>query len=207
MRLFTDLTGFVISAIAILTAIVFHEYAHGWMADAQGDPTPRAAGRLTANPLAHLDPIGTLMLLFFRFGWAKPVPVNPAYFRDRRRGMLLVAAAGPAANLITAFVAVALLKVVGRGAGMTLVRSLFEWIMLYNIWFALFNLLPIPPLDGSRMLSPFLRGQSARMYWQYQQYGMFIMILLVASGVVGAVLSPIATWLIRLMDGMTFFLG
>ena len=202
----TDLTNFVPRTIAVLLAIIVHEYAHGRMADAMGDPTPRAAGRLTLNPIAHLDPIGTLMLLFFRFGWAKPVPVNPAYFRDRRRGMLYVAGAGPAANFVSAFVAFALFKAVGAGVRATVVGSLLVLIVQYNLWFGLFNLLPVPPLDGSRIVQPYLRGNAARLYYQYEQYGFVIMVLLVATGVVGAILGPIATAMIDLFDLLTFFL-
>jgi Zn-dependent protease len=200
-----DVAGFLFRAVAVLAAIIVHEYAHGWMADAQGDPTPRASGRLTLNPLAHLDPIGTLMLLFFRFGWAKPVPVNPAYFRDRRNGMIRVAVAGPAANLITALLAMSLAKAGGRFLG-TLGSELLSWVMLYNVWFALFNLLPVPPLDGSRIVRPYLRGQAARLYWQYEQHGWVVMVLAVATGVVSAILGPVASLVIRLMDWMTFFL-
>lgn len=197
---------FAVMAAAILSAIIVHEYAHGRMADSFGDPTPRQAGRLTLNPLVHLDPIGTLMLLFFRFGWAKPVPVNPAYFRDRRRGMLLVAAAGPASNFTLALVAMVGLKVVG-GTLANPVTLFFYFLLQYNIWFGLFNLLPVPPLDGSRIVRPYLRGPAAQMYWQYERYGMMIMILLVATGVVGFILGPVATGVVRLLDALTFFLN
>lgn len=197
---------FAVMAAAILCAIIVHEYAHGRMADFFGDPTPRQAGRLTLNPLVHLDPIGTLMLLFFRFGWAKPVPVNPAYFRDRRRGMLMVAAAGPVSNFTLALVAMAGLKIVGGSLANPLTLFLY-FLLQYNIWFGLFNLMPVPPLDGSRIVRPYLRGPAAQMYWQYERYGMMIMILLVATGVVGFILGPVAKWVVGLLDTLTFFLN
>lgn len=201
-----NLTDWVIRAVAVLAAIVVHEYAHGWMADSFGDPTPRQSGRLTLNPLVHLDPIGTLMLLFFRFGWAKPVPINPAYFRDRRRGLLLVSLAGPASNLLFAFVAMALFKVVVAGPVGTLGLFLIT-LMRFNVWFALFNLIPVPPLDGSRIVGIYLRGPLARMYWEYQTYGWLVLMLLIGTGAVGAVLGPLSLWVFRLFDQLTFFLG
>ncbi len=203
--IFGNATEFLAGAVAILTAIIVHEYAHGWMANSFGDPTPRQAGRLTLNPLVHLDPMGTLMLLFFRFGWAKPVPINPAYFRDRRRGMILVSAAGPVSNFLTALVAMALFKVLG--GSLRPLAILFALLIRYNIWFGLFNLLPVPPLDGSHMVRPFLRGQWARLYWQYSHYGRYVIILLVVTGVVGFILGPVSNWLINLLDRLTFFLG
>ncbi len=202
-----DVTGFLVRAAAVLLAIIVHEYAHGRMADAMGDPTPRASGRLTLNPVAHLDPIGTLMLLFFRFGWAKPVPVNPAYFRDRRRGMLYVALAGPLTNFLAAFLATAVFKAMGPLLRQTILGEAALWILQYNIWFGLFNLLPIPPLDGSRVIQPYLRGDAARFYYQYQNYGFIVMILLVASGAIGAILGPLASAILGLFDRLTFFVA
>ncbi len=203
----SDIVGFISRAVAVLLAIIVHEYAHGRMADAMGDPTPRASGRLTLNPLDHLDLVGTLMLLFFRFGWAKPVPINPGYFRDRRRGMLLVALAGPVTNFLVAFLATAVFKAVGPVLRVTIVGELAWWTLQYNIWFVLFNLLPVPPLDGSRVLRPYLRGQAARLYYQYENYGFIVMIILVASGAVGALLGPLATAILGLFDRLTFFVA
>ncbi|MDR7567247.1 MAG: site-2 protease family protein, partial [Armatimonadota bacterium] len=143
------------TAVALLVAVTVHEYAHAYTAVRLGDPTPKRLGRLTLNPLAHLDPWGTLLLLLAGFGWAKPVPVNPAYFADPRRGMLMVAAAGPLANL-------ALLGALGALARAGTVPEL-GWLgelwlrLLYvNAVLAVFNLLPVPPLDGSRILGALL---------------------------------------------------
>ena len=138
---------------ALLIALTFHEYAHARVANALGDPTPRLAGRLTLNPVAHLDPLGLIMLWLFKFGWAKPVPVNPGYFRDEKRGMLLVSLAGPASNILLAFSAAILIEVLFRlqilGGGLGEVLRL---TYIYNIVLAIFNLLPIPPLDGAKIL-------------------------------------------------------
>jgi Zn-dependent protease len=202
-----NLNDLLLRALGILPAIVVHEYAHGLTASALGDPTARAEGRLTLNPLAHLDPIGLLMLVVFRFGWARPVPVNPAYFRDRRRGMLLVSAAGPVANVALALLSMAALKLTLGVRALAWLGDLFYWLVLYNVWFAIFNLLPVPPLDGSRLLRPFLRGAAARFYWQYESYGWVVLVLLVATGAVAAVLGPLADAVLRLLDRLTFFLG
>jgi len=121
--------------------------------------------------------------------------------------MFLVASAGPVVNFLTALLAVALWKVGGAALRASVVGSLLEWTVQYNLWFGLFNLLPVPPLDGSRLLRPYLRGAAARFYYQYEQYGFIVMILLVASGVIGAVLGPVATAILRLFDALTSFLA
>lgn len=194
-------------AAAVVVAIVVHEYAHARVADDLGDPTPRAAGRLTLNPLRHVDWLGLLMLVVVRIGWAKPVPINPAYFRDRRRGVLLVSAAGPASNFVTGFVAMVLLKITPPSAGLAAVRGVLWLMVQFNVVFGLFNLLPVPPLDGSRILRLFLRGQAARWFWQYEAYGRYVIIILAFTGALWAVLNPLAGAVLRLFDIATAFLG
>jgi len=201
------LTDLIAWAVAIIVAIVVHEYAHARVADDFGDPTPRAAGRLTLNPLQHLDWLGLLMLVVVRIGWAKPVPINPAYFRDRRRGVLLVSAAGPLSNFATALAAMIVLKVVPGLAGLALLRRILWLLVQFNVIFGLFNLLPVPPLDGSRILRLYLRGDAARWYWRYEGYGRYVIIILAFSGVLWAVLNPLAGAVIRLFDTFTAFLG
>lgn len=172
----------------LLAALVFHEYAHGAVASALGDPTPRQTGRLTLNPLVHIDPVGALMFWLFHFGWARPVMVNPAYFARPRRDMMLVAAAGPAANFALAL----LLLVGGRLGGIdqgTPLGSVMAWAVLYNVWLGVFNLLPVPPLDGSKVLLGLVPGRAAWME-QWQQYGWIILVVLVATGWVGRLLDP-----------------
>lgn len=176
----------------LVVGLVFHELAHAWTADRLGDPTPRRDGRLTLNPLAHLDPMGSLVLLVTgRFGWARPVVVNPYNFRDPRRGMLLVAAAGPATNLVLAF----LLKLaVGSGALPVTPAGYAGGALYYayviNLSLAVFNLLPIPPLDGSRILAGLLPAGMARVVDGLERYGLFIMVILLLTGVIGNILLP-----------------
>lgn len=177
----------------LLIAMVMHEYAHALVADYMGDDTPRLMGRLTLNPMAHIDPIGALMLLVARFGWAKPVMINSNNFRSWRKGELCVAFAGPAANLIVAFVALVAQVVFSRldlftGTALQLVLSM---IVIYNINFAIFNLLPLPPLDGSRILMCFLPSE-----WNYrlaslERYSFIILIALMMTPVFSYILIPL----------------
>jgi len=184
-----NLQGLVTLIPAILVAITFHEYAHGKVAALLGDPTPAQHGRLTLNPLAHLDPIGTLMLLVARFGWAKPVPVNPYYFRgDRRRGMLLVGLAGPAMNLVLAYLAAVALKITW-GINLYL-QGFFQDLLWINIALAVFNLIPIPPLDGSKILANILPSRFTGLFMQLESYGTIILLLLLVTGLLGRILLP-----------------
>jgi Zn-dependent protease len=185
---------FLFTLPAVLLAISIHEFAHGAMADHLGDPTPRFQGRLTLNPLAHLDPVGALMLVLFRFGWARPVMVNPRNFVDPRRGMFLVALAGPAANLVMAYFFAALASFLPGFFPLTTGRLLFEFFMtniLLNLWLAAFNLLPIPPLDGAKILQGLLPGRQAYALAQWEPYGPLLLIFLIMSGMVPRLLQPI----------------
>jgi len=191
-------------------AITVHEYAHARVASDFGDPTPRACGRLTLNPLSHLDLLGLAMLLLIRIGWAKPVPINPAYFRDRRRGILLVSLAGSLANFGLAFVAVLLAKLVWPAVSARPWALLLEPLLLlqgFSVVFGVFNLLPIPPLDGSRILRLYLRGEAARFYYRYEEYGKWVILALAVSGVLWNVLEPISGWILRILDLATSFAG
>jgi Zn-dependent protease len=151
--------------IIIIFSAIIHEYAHGWMAYREGDPTAKYAGRLTLNPLAHIDLWGTvlmplLLLYFFRFffGYAKPVPINPNNFRNQRRGLILVSFAGPGANFLIALI----LGIFIRFYPTLSIASFLAFIVFVNIWLALFNLIPVPPLDGSKLLFGFLAGRTGR---------------------------------------------
>ncbi len=188
-------------APGLLAAIVMHELAHGYVAYAMGDPTARDSGRLTLNPLAHLDLVGTLMLVVARFGWAKPVPVNPMYFRDRDRGMLLVALAGPGANVVMATLATYLLLQFGMGLPL-LIRDMIFYLLMYNLWLGVFNMLPVPPLDGSRVLRALAPRGSAveRLYYQLENYGWLLLIVLLISGLLPRLLFPAASWLQRVIE-------
>ncbi|WP_449240756.1 site-2 protease family protein [Desulfoscipio gibsoniae] len=183
---------------AILIGLTFHEFAHGWMADRLGDHTARHQGRLTLNPLAHIDPVGFLMLILFKFGWAKPVPVNPYNLRgDPARGMLLVSLAGPAANLVMALAASILL-----GVGLLRLVPFAEYVyyILYlilqiNVILAFFNLIPVPPLDGSKILAGLFPRQSHFIYGM-ETYGTIILLILLFTGVLGKVLWPVVSFVV-----------
>ncbi len=173
--------------IAVLAALTIHEYAHGWVAYKLGDPTAKHEGRLTLNPIAHLDPLGTLMFLFVRFGWGKPVPVNPRYFKHYRRDSALVALAGPASNLLLAFAVFALyLFVAPRGTQFLAVPdsgplpsfffSILTTSILINLGLMAFNLLPIAPLDGSKILAAFIPLKYEDQYEQLMRYGAYILL-------------------------------
>ncbi|MGI6604378.1 MAG: site-2 protease family protein [Firmicutes bacterium] len=183
---------------ALLLALSVHEYAHAKAADALGDPTPRAYGRLTLNPLAHLDPLGLLMLWLVRFGWAKPVPVNPMYLRPRRAGMIIVSLAGVTANAVTAFVLLVLVKLQVIPPNEWFV-NIVELTMWYNIFLAVFNLLPIPPLDGSKVLAELLPRRLAFSLLQYEAYGPIVLVIFLYLGLSRTVLLPVASVLYELL--------
>ncbi len=199
-----DLTQFILNLSvrlpAILAALTFHEYAHGWVADKRGDPTARLSGRLTWNPLAHLDPIGTLALIFTPVGWAKPVPVNFNNLQHPRRDMVLVAAAGPGANLILASVCAWLLRQFDGTEGMEESAWWLPWLtpvhlMLYksvliNVALAIFNLIPVLPLDGGRVMTGLLPPRQAASYGRLERYGFVILMVLIFSGVVDRLIWP-----------------
>ena len=199
-----DLSTMIYRIPALLFAISIHEYAHAQCADSMGDPTARYAGRLTFNPLAHLDPIGAVLLVMAGFGWAKGVPINVNNFRKRREGILKVSFAGPAANLFLCFLAALLMALTNRLGLMSdgMYRFLL-WMQLYNVWFAFFNLIPIPPLDGSRILSELL---PAKQSWQFNnvvdRYGFFILIALVFTGITGMIINPLANGYLMLVNSL-----
>ena len=199
-----DFASMIYRIPALLFAISIHEYAHAQCADSMGDPTARYMGRLTFNPMAHLDPIGAILLVVAGFGWAKGVPINVNNFRNRREGILKVSFAGPAANLFLCFLAALMMALLGRMGMLSdgLYRFLF-WMQLYNVWFAFFNLIPVPPLDGSRILSELL---PAKQSWQFNEivdrYGFYILIALVFTGITGMIINPLANGYLRLIQGL-----
>ena len=192
---------------ALLIALTVHEYAHARVAVALGDPTPRFEGRLTLNPIAHLDPFGLIMLWLVQFGWAKPVSVNPRNFKNGRQGMMFVSLAGPGANLITAFVAMLIWGILDAiGIREYWIITTLSLICRYNIIFAVFNMLPIPPLDGSKVLMNYLPGRLAYQYESYSQYGSLILMGLIISGLVGIIINPIAGWILKIMGLIVTFI-
>lgn len=185
---------------AVLIAATIHEFAHALIADRLGDPTARNLGRLSFNPIVHLDPLGTIFFLLAGFGWAKPVPVNPRNFHDPRGGMLQVAVAGPLANITAAFALGMLLKVPGL-AGASLWAPFLALVIWINIVLAIFNLIPIPPLDGSRILAAVLPPEQSYAFSRLQPYGTLVLLALLYTGIVARVMMPAVQWLFLTSTG------
>ncbi|HCF50333.1 MAG TPA: site-2 protease family protein [Syntrophomonas sp.] len=205
-----SLVDLIIYLPAILIAITFHEYAHGRVAYALGDDTPRLQGRLTVNPLPHIDWIGFAMLFIFHFGWAKPVQVNPYNFKhiSIKQGMMLVSLAGPGMNLLLAFLALILMRIlIPFQSSETVVISLqlLQPLVSINIILAAFNLIPLPPLDGSKILAGILPDSGARLMYGLEQYGFVILMLLIITGMASKIFMPIANFLYKLLASMVIF--
>ena len=199
-----DFSSMIFRVPALLLAIAIHEYAHAQCAESLGDPTPRLMGRLTLNPMAHLDPVGALLLVLCGFGWAKPVAINENNFRNRHEGVIKMALSGVGANLFLCFLAALLAAVMSKlGMMSEMVYKFLLWLQLYNVWFAFFNLIPIPPLDGYRLLLELLPG---RMAWDFNnivgRYGMWILLALVFTGVIGWLINPPARLFMMLINSI-----
>lgn len=192
-------------AVAFIVAATIHEYAHAYVADRLGDPTPRNQGRLTLNPVAHLDLLGTLLVLVAGFGWAKPVMLNPMNFRDWRRDTMMVAAAGPLANITLLFGLGVPYKLGIVNFGGTAADDLLLTVIGINAMLAVFNLIPLPPLDGSKILMGLLPPAQAVSYARVQPYGMVILLLLVLTNVLSIFLIPPIRWLVAQATGSGFF--
>ena len=201
--LFENPIAFVLLVVPLLYSVIIHEVAHGWVASLLGDDTARRLGRLSLNPVRHLDPIGTLALFFVGFGWAKPVPVNYMNLRDFRKGLIAVSLAGCVANIIIATLALFLLQAhifhAASVAGVILIT-----VARINIVLGALNLIPIPPLDGSKVLMGFLPSTMQRSFAQLEPYGFFILIFLLFTGL----LTPIISFFQRgIIAVISFLLG
>lgn len=197
----------VSSFFVIFLTLPIHEFGHAYTAVKLGDPTPRYQGRLTLNPFAHIDYIGALMILLIGFGWAKPVQINSRNFRSPKRDMAISAFAGPLANLIMAFVFLVLIHALSlfqSNAVLNVILSIFSYIVLINIGLAVFNLLPIPPLDGSRLLGALLPD---RIYYRLMQYERYAFILILALFWLGALDQPMRFLQNGLLSSLDFLAG
>ena len=197
-----NITYYVLSALAVLIILTVHEFAHGYAAYKLGDDTPRNLGRLTLNPMKHLDPLGALCLAFFHIGWAKPVPINTRNLKKPRRDFAIIALAGPVVNILLAFIFAlvylftfaALKDKMFSGFNLTLLQNTLNFIYIFhliNIGIALFNLIPIPPLDGSRLLTAFLPPKAYYFLMKHERtiYYVFLGWLLLGGFVSNALLS------------------
>lgn len=198
-----DAYTIVVSLPAIVLGLTVHEYAHALAADRLGDPTARLNGRLTLEPWAHLDPIGLLMIVFYRFGWAKPVPVEPRHMRNPSRGLAISAMAGPLANLLLAFVfgilwATGAASLAGAGAAQHLARIISNGVLI-NTGLFVFNLLPIPPLDGSRILAWVAPVERWPAWHWLAAYGPLVLLLLLVSGAGSYLIGGPATAVINVI--------
>jgi Zn-dependent protease len=166
-------------AVALVVGITFHEFSHAFAADQLGDHRPRALGRVTLNPIAHIDPVGAIVFVLVGFGWGRPVPVNVYALRPGRIGMAMVAAAGPIANVVVALAGAVLYRLTDPLGTTGFVMDMIYFIVLYNLLLAIFNLLPIPPLDGYNVALAFLPPRAAFTIQRYAPYGVILLLVLV----------------------------
>ena len=219
MNLLARLPGMLISLPAVLLALSFHEMCHAYAAYKLGDPTARNLGRMTLNPAKHFDPLGFLCMVLFRFGWANPVPINARNFKNPRRGMAISAAAGPVSNLVLAFVSAGVLRLllfltgrffeedvisyVMQGASsvstgfilMVILNLMVFFCVLYNVTYAIFNMLPVPPWDGSRVFYVFLPPKWYFAIMKYERYIMIGMMILLCAGFLTGPLNSMTDWM------------
>jgi len=199
----------------ILLALTFHEYAHAYVANRLGDDTAKQSGRLSLNPLRHLDPLGTIMIFLVHFGWAKPVPVNPYRLKNPKKDMLWISAAGPFANMVLALASGILLRLLIATGG-TPDRTSIMGLLIYvvymslqiNLALAIFNILPIAPLDGSKILSGLLPARYEKMFYFMDRYGPFILLGLIIFGsatgvsVLGGIIWPFVKFFSNIFAGI-----
>ena len=199
--MFIDRKGFymdfLINLPGLLIAIVFHELAHGYTAYLLGDNTAKREGRLSFNPIKHIDPVGFIFMLVFRFGWAKPVPINPMNFKHRKRDTFLVSIAGVVTNFILALLSALIIAY----APITndILFNIVLTTLWYNIMLGVFNLLPFPPLDGSKIVASFLPTKYEYYFYKYERYFYFILIILIATDLTDKIIGPIIEFVLNLI--------
>lgn len=211
---FQSITSILINVPITLVALTGHELGHAWVSTKLGDPTPQREGRLTWNPLAHLDLMGTILMILTGFGWAKPVMINPMYYKDRKKGTALVSLAGPLSNLLMSVIALliyALLYVIQAKTGVasaafSFITNIVTLFVFRNLCFMVFNLIPIPPLDGSKVLGLFLNDKAYYTMLQYERYSMILIMVLsltgVFSGIIGTGVNFVLKPLVHMVNAL-----
>jgi Zn-dependent protease len=192
---YTDIIDYALIACASLIALTLHECAHGYVAHLLGDDTAKNSGRLTLNPIKHIDIFGLLALIVVHIGWAKPVPINPYNFRSRKSGTILVSLAGPFTNFMLALLAGLFFKLTAAGGGY--IRFFFLYCIVINVGFAMFNLLPFPPLDGSKIAAALLPIKLENYFYKYQQYLVIIVLILYMLGFVSKIINPVINFVLE----------
>lgn len=195
-----SLVGTLTIIPGIIIAMSFHEFAHAWTAYKMGDDTAKRQGRLTLDPISHINPLGFMMLLIGGFGWAKPVPINENNFRNRKIGTFLVSIAGVTMNIIIATITLLIMNLTKNIFLSSEYYQVMNSIVWINIAFASFNLLPIPPLDGSKILASVLPANKRYILYQYENYGFIIMILLIMTGAINTLLYPVINVVIKIIS-------
>ena len=196
----TQPSVFILLAAALILSLTVHEFAHAFVSDKLGDPTAKSLGRVTLNPLAHLDPLGTALLLFAGFGWGKPVPFNPNYLKNPKRDAALISFAGPAANFIlAAFFALTLKLLAGTGVLNDLTGGFLYLTVFYNLVLGIFNLLPIHPLDGFKVVNGFLPERLSYQWLQMAPYGIFMLLLLILTNTTSKFISASVSFALSIL--------
>ena len=195
--------NYLISLPGLLIAIVFHEFAHGYSAYLLGDRTAKNAGRLTLNPIKHIDPIGFLFMLVFRFGWAKGVPINPKYFKNRKRDTIIVSLAGVFTNFTLALLIGSI--IVYLPIKNEVIVEMLVITLWYNIMLGVFNLLPFPPLDGSKVIASLLPTKYEYYFYKYERYFYLVLILLIATNYIQRIIGPLVEFVYNMVIRLLLF--
>ena len=194
--LFENPLVFILVAAALILSLTFHEFAHAYVADHLGDPTARYLGRVTLNPIKHLDPIGTMLLLFVGFGWGRPVPFNPANLNNPKRDAALISFAGPGSNFLLAILFAILYKFFGN---VGILGDFMYLATFYNLLLGLFNLFPFHPLDGFKVVYGLIPMNLAYQWLQMQSYGMYILIFMIFTGTTSTIMQPLVSFSLKIL--------